>query len=81
MTLARRIAAALLLATTTPAAWAGPLPDGIEASSGGVAVRVEALDDHVLRVRVARDGRWGEDSSWAVPAELRKRSVPVCAAA
>jgi alpha-glucosidase len=81
MTLARRIAAALLLATTGPAAWAGPLPDGIEASSGGVAVRVEALDDHVLRVRVARDGRWGEDSSWAVPAEVRTRSVPVRAAA
>lgn len=42
------------------------LPDGIEVHSGDAIMRVEALRDDVLRVRVTPDGRMPEDASWAV---------------
>jgi alpha-glucosidase len=70
-------AAMLLMSSIAATAPARPLPNGIEATSGAVTVRVEALGDSVLRVRVARDGGWGEDASWAVPTEVRRRSVAV----
>jgi alpha-glucosidase len=54
-----------------------PVSGGAEASSGGTTVRVEALTDSILRVRVARGARWSEDSSWAVPAAKRASRVPV----
>lgn len=53
-----------------------PLPSGAEASKGSVTIRVTAPTDSVLRVRVARDG-FPEDASWAVPAEVRRKSVAV----
>jgi hypothetical protein len=31
------------------------------------AVRVEAVDEHVIRIRLAPDGTFGPDFSWAVP--------------
>jgi alpha-glucosidase len=52
-------------------------PNGVEARAGDAAVRVEALTDNILRVKAARDGAWGEDASWAVPAEVRAQSVAV----
>ncbi|MEA3068505.1 MAG: alpha-glucosidase [Sphingomonadales bacterium] len=57
------------------------LPNGIEASSGGVRIRVQALTDSILRVRVAPNGRWSEDASWAVPAAIRLERVGVGATA
>jgi len=57
------------------------LPAGIEVSNGAATVRVTAVTDSVLRVRLARGGGFGEDSSWAVPSEVRRRSVPVQPAA
>lgn len=54
---------------TAPLA-AQPLPNGIEADG----TRVEALDDAILRVRVAP---FGENSSWAVPASVRARTLAV----
>jgi alpha-glucosidase len=72
-----RLGAMVLAALAAAPASARALADGVEATSGAVTVRVEALGDAVLHVRVARDGRWGEDASWAVPAEVRRHSVPV----
>ena len=54
-----------------------PLKNGAEFSNGTATIRVIALTDSTLRVRVARDGNFPEDASWAVPAEVRAKSVPV----
>jgi alpha-glucosidase len=54
-----------------------PIPSGIEASNGATAIRITALGDSLLRVRIARDRHFAEDSSWAVSAEVRRRSVSV----
>lgn len=35
------------------------------------------LTPSILRVRMAREGKWPEDASWAVPAEVRAQSVKV----
>ncbi|MDB5694272.1 MAG: alpha-glucosidase [Alphaproteobacteria bacterium] len=51
--------------------------DGIEARRGALLMRVTALTDAVLRVRIARNGTLPEDASWAVARESRLRSVPV----
>jgi alpha-glucosidase len=52
------------------------LPSGLEASSAAGKIRITALTDSILRVRVAR-GAFGEDASWAVPASVRHESVAV----
>ncbi|HEU4499923.1 MAG TPA: TIM-barrel domain-containing protein, partial [Sphingomicrobium sp.] len=54
-----------------------PLRHGAEMSNGSATIRVIALTDSILRVRVARGGDFPEDASWAVPAEVRAKSVPV----
>ncbi len=53
------------------------LADGIEVRSGGTLLRVDAIGDDILRVRIAARGRLPEDASWAVPAEVRAARVPV----
>ena len=72
-------AAAFAIATAPKPAAAEPahLANGIEASSGAVRVKVTALTDSILRVRVAREGAFAEDSSWAVPAAVRHQSTAV----
>ena len=72
-------AAALMSATATiagpvqaPASALVHLPGGIEAQQGPVRIRVTALTDWIVRVRIARDGKFAEDSSWAVPASVRR---------
>ena len=40
-------------------------------------MRVTAVTDSILRVRVAHDGKFAEDASWAVPANVRRESVNV----
>ncbi|HWD66460.1 MAG TPA: TIM-barrel domain-containing protein, partial [Caulobacteraceae bacterium] len=62
---------------TAPTVSYARLANGIEASQAGVSIRVTALTDQILRVRVARRGRWPEDASWAVPAAARAQSVAV----
>jgi alpha-glucosidase len=42
------------------------LSDGVELLSGKGLVRVTAINDSVVRVRVARDGKFPADHSWAV---------------
>lgn len=78
----------LLLTTLSVIALAAPaaaqvraLENGVEVTRGDVAVRVTALTASVLRVRMARDSKWPEDASWAVPAEMRSRSARVDARA
>jgi alpha-glucosidase len=60
-----------------PPAPAVPLKNGAEVSNGSATIRVIALTDSILRVRVARGGDFPEDASWAVPAEVRAKSVLV----
>jgi alpha-glucosidase len=66
-----------MLAAPASAQPATPLRDGLEARSGAAAIRVTALTDSVLRVRMGRDAGFPEDASWAVPAEVRGQSVTV----
>ena len=54
-----------------------PLSNGLEARNGGLAMRVTALTDSILRVRIAPRGAFPEDASWAVPASLRSERVAV----
>ena len=59
-----------------PAPPAVSLSNGVEASNGLAKMRVTALTESILRVRVAR-GAFAEDASWAVPAEVRAKSAKV----
>src|SRR6266404_2346411 len=54
-----------------------PRSDGFEVRRGRVLMRVTALTDQVLRVRIARDGVLPEDASWAVLSPVRARHVAV----
>ena len=63
--------------STVPVVSYARLPNGILASQAGVSIRVTALTDQILRVRVAREGRWPEDASWAVPSPMRAQAVAV----
>jgi alpha-glucosidase len=74
-----------LLAQTTPAQSAitldavtdsKPLPDGIEVQAGAVIMRITALRDDIVRVRIAPDAL-PEDASWAVLADVRGKSINV----
>jgi len=57
-----------------------PLRNGIEVVADGLTLRVTALRDDVLRVRVNRNGDLSEDASWAVLPGPRTSSVEVTAA-
>jgi alpha-glucosidase len=81
--------AAIAAATAAAAAPRAPVPavrfvaraDGLEIRNGSALMRVTALTDAILRVRIGRDGRLPEDASWAVPAAVRARHVAVRPAA
>lgn len=73
--------AAALVAALPASAQVVARPDGAEAARDGLTVRVTAQTESILRVRVARDGTFGEDASWAVPAEVRARRAAVTATA
>jgi alpha-glucosidase len=51
--------------------------DGADIHSGPWFMRVTAVADDILRVRAAAAGNLPEDASWAVPEEMRGRSVHV----
>ena len=86
-----RIAAALLLlgcsaapalavaqqAPGAPAAAATARVDGIELRLGRALMRVTALADDMIRVRIAPDGVLPEDASWAVLPGMRMGRVAV----
>ncbi|MBY8829551.1 DUF5110 domain-containing protein [Hephaestia sp. CMS5P-6] len=50
---------------------------GIEARLGATVLRVTALTDAIIRVRVARGGTFPEDASWAVPHDVRAKRAAV----
>ena len=56
---------------------ATPLKNGAELSNGSETIRVTALTDTILRVRIGRGGAFPEDASWAVSAETRRKSAAV----
>jgi alpha-glucosidase len=53
------------------------LPNGMDVHAGPALLRITALRDDILRVRISSDGRLPEDASWAVLSEPRGKSVPV----
>ena len=44
----------------------GAVPDGVEVQAGRARVRIQAINDSVIRVRLAPDGSFPPDFSWAV---------------
>jgi len=53
------------------------LHDGIQIQAGPSTMRIIALRDDIIRIRVSPDSTLPEDASWAVLAEARKKSVGV----
>ena len=84
------IAAGLTIAPPARSA-AGPQPEtrleavtgsqalhyGIEIHAGAASLRITALRDDIVRVRVSADGTMPEDASWAVLSGPRGKSVDV----
>ena len=73
----------LLLASMAFAhpAWAVP-PNaaddhGIDLQAGALRIKVTALLDNILRVRIAPTGVLTENASWVVPAEMRDKAIEV----
>jgi alpha-glucosidase len=71
------VAAAAVWSVCAQAATFTVRSDEVEVQSGSLHLRVTAIADDILRVRIAPSGLFGEDFSWAVPGEVRARSVPV----
>lgn len=70
------LAIAFSASATAAAAQVHPLANGTELANGQATIRVTALTDSILRVRITR-GSFSEDASWAVPAQVRATSVAV----
>jgi alpha-glucosidase len=73
------IGSTLLCATAAQAAAADIVvrSDGADIRSGSWFLRLTAITDDILRVRAAAARDLPEDASWAVPEEMRSRSVHV----
>jgi alpha-glucosidase len=78
--------ASAALALSSPAAGQAPqaratalehLQSGVEAGARAIRIRVTALTDSIVRVRIARDQKFPEDASWAVPSLVRHEKVLV----
>jgi len=72
-------AAATASAEVPPARMPVPRPDGLEARRGALLLRVTALTNEIIRIRLGRDGELPEDASWAVIPQMRSHSAPVTA--
>jgi alpha-glucosidase len=53
------------------------IPDGLELTAGRAKVRITAFRDGVIRVRVAPQGNFPKDSSWAVVEATEPPSVKI----
>src|SRR5260221_114241 len=73
----RAVSASARAAQPAGAAALKPLTNGVEITNGVATLRVTALTDGILRVRIARGAAFSEDASWAVPRDVRMKSVPV----
>ena len=51
--------------------------DGVELTAGAAKVRITQVSNGVLRVRVAPDGKFGKDFSWAVVEAVEDREKPL----
>ena len=49
----------------------------VELASGPMRIRISALTDDILRIRIAPRGLFAEDASWVVASAMRARTVPV----
>jgi alpha-glucosidase len=56
---------------------ADPLHDGIQIQAGTAILRITAVRDDIVRVRISAEGTLPEDASWAVLPETRTKSVDV----
>jgi len=56
---------------------AQPLRDGVQIQSGAAVLRVTALRNDIIRVRVSANSTLPEDASWAVLPEARTKSIDV----
>jgi alpha-glucosidase len=78
-----RLLAAFVLAALTCSAAAHAqitaLPNGVESGNELARIRVTALSESIIRVRIGKAGVFAEDASWAVPAGARRQSVAVTA--
>ena len=54
-----------------------PIKNGVEVSNASAAIRVTAITDSILRIRIARGRDFPADASWAVPKDVRTKSVKV----
>lgn len=77
MLLAGLISGFSISATASPRIQVTHLDGGIEVRDGKLLLRVDALADDLLRVRIAADGKLPEDASWAVSQETRAQHVTV----
>ncbi|WP_242140144.1 TIM-barrel domain-containing protein [Sphingomonas sp. TREG-RG-20F-R18-01] len=69
-------AAAAHAQAAAPAATLSAQRDGVEVTAGSLRMRLVALSDDLVRVRIARDGVYPEDASWAVlPAQRKTRAT------
>ena len=90
MSIRRSLLRALALGTTLAGA-AGPAlaqekadvtsatstQGGIERRRGPLVLRIDALTDSIVRVRLGKDGTLPEDASWAVAAPIRKQHAAI----
>ncbi|MGC2447402.1 MAG: TIM-barrel domain-containing protein, partial [Candidatus Sulfotelmatobacter sp.] len=53
------------------------LQDGIQIQAGPTALRINALRDDIIRVRISPTGTLPEDASWAVLPESRTKTISV----
>ena len=75
------VSTSALAQAPTPAPAVTARAGGAQIRQGAMVVRVDALTDSILRVRVERAGGTTEDASWAVPPAVRAERVAVTPAA
>jgi len=76
-TLAQTASAAQPATTLAAVTSSQSLRDGIELRADSAILRITALRDDIVRVRVSANGALPEDASWAVLPESRSKSIDV----
>ena len=67
----------VVLMTAAPALRAEPDSHSARAHDDALQMEVTALNEDVLRVRISPRDKPAEDASWAVPTELRARTLSI----
>ena len=73
------VAPAVHAQAAAPAAQLVARADGVDVTAGALKMKLIALSDDLVRVRIARDGVYPEDASWAVLPAQRKARAKVTA--